>query len=212
MDGPAVKILSAEFDTTAVAAEGYPRAMVPELAFAGRSNVGKSSMINALCQRRKLVRVSNTPGRTRTLNFFDVALEVREPSGGGTAARRLPLRFCDLPGYGFARASKAERKAWDRMIGGYLSGREGLRGVVCIVDASVGPTEDDFDVIGWIAGLGRRVIVAATKIDQVPKHRRIPRTKEIASALHQPGAVVGVSATEPINLGALWERILEAIA
>jgi len=209
MRARAFKIISAEFDTTAVAPEGYPPPGPPELAFVGRSNVGKSSMINALCQRRKLVRVSNTPGRTRTLNFFDVVVEV-VGARGGLAAGRQALRLCDLPGYGFARASKGDRKDWDRMIGGYLSGRDGLRAVVCIVDANVGPTEDDLEVVEWIGGLGRKVILVATKMDKIPKHRRIPREKEIAAELGMPGAVVGVSATEDLNLGALWEQILQA--
>jgi GTP-binding protein len=94
-----IKVLSAEFVTTATKLEEYPRHPVPEVAFVGRSNVGKSSMINALANRKKLVRVSHTPGRTKTLNFFDVTLEHR--------AKKLVLRLCDLPGYGFAKVSKA---------------------------------------------------------------------------------------------------------
>ena len=100
-----MKILSAEFLTTAVAPDGWPTDPTPEIAFVGRSNVGKSSMLNALTGRKKgLARVSGTPGRTRTLNFFDLAVE----RGGA----REPVRFCDLPGYGFARVSKSERAAW----------------------------------------------------------------------------------------------------
>jgi GTP-binding protein len=204
MDGHPVTIFSAEFLTTAVEPAGWPEPKGPEVAFAGRSNVGKSSMINALARRKKLVRVSNTPGRTRTLNFFEVALE-------DEAGARRVLTLCDLPGYGFAKASKAERALWRTMIENYVHGREGLCAVVCIVDANVGPTEDDLRVIPWVLAAGRRVLVAATKMDRVPKHRRAPRAHEIERALTlAEGDVIGVSATQNLNLDLLWRRILEA--
>ena len=115
-----IRVLDARFLTTAVEEGGWPPADTPEIAFVGRSNVGKSSMINTLTGRRKLVRVSNTPGRTRTLNFFDVVLERGE-------ARRT-VRLADLPGYGYAKVSKTERLGWDQMITGYLQRRTALRG------------------------------------------------------------------------------------
>ena len=107
-----IRVLDARFLTTAVEEAGWPAADAPEIAFVGRSNVGKSSMINALTGRRKLVRVSNTPGRTRTLNFFDVLLERGE--------LRRAVRLADLPGYGFAKVSRDERASWERMITTYL--------------------------------------------------------------------------------------------
>lgn len=202
MDGHLFPVHSAEFLTTAVEAPGYPKPVGPEVAFAGRSNVGKSSMINALCQRKKLVRVSNTPGRTRTLNFFDVVVL-------DEARVKRQVRFCDLPGYGFAKASKADRNLWRRMIEAYIQSREGLAAVVSIVDASVGVTEDDVSVVPWLQAAGRRVVVAATKLDRLAKHQRVPRLKEIERALQMPqGDVIGVSATEPLNLDLLWRRLL----
>ena len=102
------RVLSADFVTTATEPKGYPTSPAPEVAFVGRSNVGKSSMINKLAMRKKLVRVSHTPGRTRTLNFFDVTLAHK----GGTRI----VRLCDLPGYGFAKASKTDRADWQQMI------------------------------------------------------------------------------------------------
>jgi GTP-binding protein len=198
-----MKIIDAKFLTSAVDPSGWPPDGPPEVAFAGRSNVGKSSMINGLCQRRRLVRVSGTPGRTRTLNFFEVLVEDETEA-------RYALRLCDLPGYGFAKASKAERQKWREMIGRYLEARPSLRAVVCIVDANVGPTEDDQTVVPLLFATGRAAIVAATKIDKLPKHRRIPRASEIERALGQPrGSVIGVSPTAGIHLDELWEKILK---
>jgi len=195
-------VVAADFKITAVEPKGWPKPDRPEVAFAGRSNVGKSSMINALCKRKKLVRVSNTPGRTRTLNFFDVTIE--DASG-----KRHEVRLCDLPGYGFAKASKADRAEWSRMIEGYIKGRQGLRAVVCIVDAEVGPTRDDVDVIPWVLQAGRPVIVAATKIDRLPKHKRLPSLRSVEAQLGLgKGESLGVSSTEGVNLDALWARIL----
>ncbi|HEY3451931.1 MAG TPA: ribosome biogenesis GTP-binding protein YihA/YsxC [Myxococcales bacterium] len=202
MSGNLFNAISAEFKTTAVEMKGWPKPDRPEIAFAGRSNVGKSSMINALCKRKKLVRVSNTPGRTRTLNFFDVTVE--DKSG-----KRHEVRFCDLPGYGFAKASKADRADWGKMIESYVKGREGLRAMVCIVDAEVGPTPDDVDVIPWLIKAGRPVIVVATKVDRLPKHKRIPRLQEIEKKLEMgKGEAIGFSSTEGLNLDVLWARIL----
>ncbi|HYO72232.1 MAG TPA: ribosome biogenesis GTP-binding protein YihA/YsxC, partial [Archangium sp.] len=127
-----IKILDARFITTAVEPKGYPTSPAPEVAFVGRSNVGKSSMINALAGRRKLVRVSNTPGRTRALNVFDVDVE--------RGTKRHTVRFADLPGYGFAKVSKTERAEWQKMITSYLEKRRDLKIVVSIIDAEVGPT------------------------------------------------------------------------
>ncbi len=197
-----MKILSAEFATTATQPSGWPPATVPEFAFAGRSNVGKSSMINTLVSRRNLVRVSNTPGRTRTLNFFDVVVE----DAGG---HRRSVRFCDLPGYGFARVSQAEREQWKRMIERYLADRATLLGVVCIVDAEVGPTPQDQELVRWLGAVQRAAIVVATKIDRVGKAKRKPRLAEVARSLGLPEAtVLGFSAKERIGVDAVWEQLL----
>jgi len=197
-----IRPVDARFVTTAVAPEGYPAPGPPEFAFVGRSNVGKSSMINALAGRRRLVRVSNTPGRTRALNFFDVELDRK--------GERRTVRLADLPGYGFARVQKAERATWDRMITAYLAGRRELRGVVSIVDAEVGPTPDDVRTLGYLTTLGRPVLVVATKLDRLAKARRRPRLGAIAAELQlPPDRVVGFSATEKTGVTevcqALWE-------
>lgn len=199
-----IKVVDATFVTTATEPGQYPREPVPEVAFVGRSNVGKSSMINALAHRKKLVRVSNTPGRTRTLNFFDVSLERR--------ATRKKLRLCDLPGYGFAKVSKAEREQWQQMITTYLRERHTLKVVVSIVDAEVGPTADDVQMIDLLQDMPPRILVVATKIDRLGKAARRPRLDAIARQLEVPaGALIGFSATDGIGVDEVWGILLASV-
>ena len=198
-----IRVLDARFLTTAVEESGWPPADLPEIAFVGRSNVGKSSMINALTGRRKLVRVSNTPGRTRTLNFFDVVLE--------RGAARRTVRLADLPGYGFAKVSKTERSSWEAMITGYLERRTALRGVVAIVDAEVGATEDDVRTLAYLVSSGRPVLVAATKLDRLGKSHRKPRLSATAATLSVPrDTVLGFSATEKLGVPEVWDALWTA--
>ncbi len=129
-------ITSAEFVTSAVRPQQYPPADLPEFAFAGRSNVGKSSLINTLVSRKKLVLTSSSPGKTRLINFFRV---------------NDALMFVDLPGYGYARVSEDERRKWRPMIEKYLSGRENLKAVVVILDIRRTPNEEDAQLLHWLA-------------------------------------------------------------
>lgn len=196
------KVPSAEFVITAVAPEGYPRPDRPEYAFVGRSNVGKSSLINAMCKRNKLVRVSNTPGRTRALNFFDVSAAV--------GSKLHKVRLCDLPGYGYAKVSKAERADWTRLIEGYVTSREGLRGVVHLVDAEVGPTELDVETLAWLQSIGRPVVSVATKLDRLPKAKRIPALRAHERLLGLPTrALLGASSEEGLGLHEVWFKLFE---
>jgi GTP-binding protein len=198
-----IRVLDSRFLTTAVEEKGWPPADLPEIAFVGRSNVGKSSMINALTGRRKLVRVSNTPGRTRTLNFFDAVLE--------KDGQRRTVRLADLPGYGFARVSRAERAGWEMMITSYLERRTSLRGVVAIVDAEVGATEEDVRTLAYLVGAGRRVLVAATKLDRIGKSHRKPQLTAIAERLSVPrDTVLGFSATEKLGVSEVWDSLWTA--
>ncbi len=198
----AVQVVSAEFLRSATRPEEGPRGPAPELAFVGRSNVGKSSMLNALAGRKGLARVSNTPGRTRALQFFEVRFR---PS---RAARPRPVRFCDLPGYGYAKVSKAERDRWAAMIQDYLRDRDVLRAVVLIVDARHPPAESDVDAHGLLASLGREVVVAATKMDKLPRTRTGAALRAVEAALALPhGAAVPFSAVEGTGTDALWTRI-----
>ncbi|MFL5321697.1 MAG: ribosome biogenesis GTP-binding protein YihA/YsxC [Myxococcaceae bacterium] len=199
-----IRVKDARFITTAVAPQNYPDGINPEIAFAGRSNVGKSSMINALAGRNKLVRVSNTPGRTRTLNFFDVDVERGEVT--------RTIRLCDLPGYGFAKASKTDRQQWQTMITTYLEKRFPLRLVVSIIDAVVGPTEDDEQLLGYLTSHGKKVLVAATKIDKLPKAKRKPRLLQLAKELEVPPEVVlPFSSVEKIGVDELWDTVLTLV-
>jgi GTP-binding protein len=197
-----VQIVSTEFLRTATRPAEWPRGDLPEVAFVGRSNVGKSSMLNALTRSRGLARVSATPGRTRALQFFEVRYR---PS---PAARPRPLRLCDLPGYGYAKVSKAERAAWAAMIEDYLRQREPLRAVVLIVDARHPPMESDHDALAFLAQAGRPVVVAATKMDKLARNARGGALQRAARELGVPReAAVPFSAVEGTGADALWERL-----
>ena len=197
-----IRTVDAQFVVTATRPEQYPKERINEIAFVGRSNVGKSSMINAVANRKKLVRVSNTPGRTRTLNFFDVTIE-RGPA-------RSVIRLCDLPGYGFAKVGRVERESWQSMIDDYLTHRQLLRAVVTIIDGEIGPTADDISMIDFLQETRARILVVATKLDRVPKAKRKPQLISIATKLELPlEAVVGFSATERMGIEDVLERLVQ---
>ena len=156
---------------TAVTAAGMPPPMFAELAFAGRSNVGKSSLINNLAQRKKLARTSSTPGCTRGLNLFRLTMR------GGAK-----LDFVDLPGYGFAKRSKSERLSWGPMIEGFLTERVGLRGVVLLVDVRRGLEDEEHELLEFLAHVGQKALVVATKTDRLPSSKRKPAALALAKA------------------------------
>lgn len=196
------KVISAEFVKTATKRDEWPMEPWPEIAFVGRSNVGKSSLLNALVRRTGLARVSATPGRTQALQFFKV---LRQDS---PKARPRHLALCDLPGYGFAKVPKAERDRWAAMIEDYLRGRERLVAVVLIVDARHEPPESDREALAFLQAHGRRVLIAATKMDKLPKGRRFAAARDAALALAiAPDDVVPCSAVEGTGTDALWARL-----
>lgn len=156
--------IDAKFLQTAVKPEQYPDTLIPEIAFVGRSNVGKSSLINCLTNRTKLARTSSTPGKTATINFYDIAGQ---------------YRLVDLPGYGYAQVSKSELERWSKMIETYLSNRYNLVQVIQLVDARHKPTQDDITMINWIRSFNFTPVVVATKLDKLKKSQIEPNLTRI---------------------------------
>lgn len=161
-----MKVTSAEIVISAVKPEQYPEGGLPEFALAGRSNVGKSSFINKMLNRKSLARTSSKPGKTQTLNFYLI---------------NENFYFVDVPGYGYAKVSKSERAAWGKMIETYLTSREQLKAVVLIVDLRHPPTVDDVMMYDFLKHYGIPCIIINTKADKVPKskwQKHVKITKE----------------------------------
>lgn len=146
-----MKIKSATFETSAASLAGAPRLALPEFAFIGRSNVGKSSLLNLLAEKRDLARVSDLPGKTRLLNFYAI---------------NLNWRLVDLPGYGYAHVAKSERAEFNQAVADYITGRENLRGVFVLVDSRLEPQAIDLDFLEWLTGTGVPFAIIFTKIDK----------------------------------------------
>lgn len=190
--------LPLEFVQSATDVAQLPPA-VHEVAIVGRSNVGKSSLINAVANRKKLALVSNTPGRTRLLNLFE--LRGAYASTGGT--------LMDLPGYGYAAASKGERVKWQKMIETYLLTREHLDMIVVLVDGEVGPTKLDLTMLEWAEGNDLPHAIVATKHDKVKAQQRDKRRAELAAKCGRAsGDVLWVSAAKGTGIDALRGRLL----
>ncbi len=163
----------ATFSTSVSSPGQLPPQGRPELAFAGRSNVGKSSAINALANRKRLAHVSRTPGRTQTINFFDL---------GGRGW------LVDLPGYGYAKAPRALRAGWEALVSGYFSGRRCLAGVVVLMDARRPPTATDLQLLGWLEALEAPRLVLLSKSDKLARAARAAALARARRALQAAGA------------------------
>ncbi|OAS84905.1 MULTISPECIES: ribosome biogenesis GTP-binding protein YihA/YsxC [Metabacillus] len=164
-----MKVTSSEIVISAVKPDQYPAVDLPEIALAGRSNVGKSSFINKMLARKSLARTSSKPGKTQTLNFY-IINEI--------------LHFVDVPGYGYAKVSKKEREAWGKMIETYITTREQLRAVVLLIDVRHPPSKDDVLMYGFLKHYEIPTIIVATKADKIPKSKWQKHVKIIKDSLN----------------------------
>jgi GTP-binding protein len=163
-----MKINDPKFVLSAYDYEDYPVHNKPEFAFAGRSNVGKSSLINMLINRKKLARTSSTPGRTQSINFYQI---------------NKRFYFVDLPGYGFAKVPKKVKEEWGELINDYLYNRPNLTGIIMIIDSRHKPTQDDKDMLEWIRATGLARMIVATKVDKLNNNKLKKQEKVIKDEL-----------------------------
>ena len=191
-----MNIHNAALTISAVSPAQYPKTDFPEIAFAGRSNVGKSSLINKLLNRKSLARTSSKPGKTATINFYNI-----DDS----------LHFVDLPGYGYAQVSKEEKKKWAAMIETYLNSREQLRCTAILVDARHEPTKDDITMLGWIRERQGFALVFATKCDKIAKTKLNEHLDQIYYTLNleEDDIMIPVSGETGLGIEDAWEAIRE---
>ncbi|MFU1798313.1 ribosome biogenesis GTP-binding protein YihA/YsxC [Paenibacillus azoreducens] len=189
-----MKVTQAEFVISAVGPDQYPVDALPEIALAGRSNVGKSSLINRMINRKNLARTSSTPGKTQHLNYYRINEE---------------LYFVDLPGYGYAKVSKSQRQVWGKMIEKYLMEREELKLVLLVVDLRHPPTKDDELMYDWLKHYDIPICVVATKADKIPKSRWQKHAKQMKEGLLMRKTDTFVMFSSETGLGKddLWAQI-----
>lgn len=194
-----MKVLSAEFVKSVICLDALPKDGRPEIAFVGRSNVGKSTLLNRLLGRKGLAKTSGTPGKTQTLNFFDVNRSVY---------------FVDLPGYGFAKAPKSLQEHWMKVMTGYLLDRKALKLVVVLLDSRHAPSAKDHDMLTLLDDVRVPVLIVATKIDKLKRGQRQQSLNTIRETLGLDNDVVIVPFSGETGEGApvLWRMIDEAIA
>jgi GTP-binding protein len=192
-----MKIIKSDLHAIAALPSQYPKDDLPEIAFAGRSNVGKSSFINAMINRVNLARTSSKPGKTRTINFYII---------------NESFRFVDLPGYGYAQVSMSEREKWAKFIETYLTTRKNLKEVILVVDMRHEPTNLDKMMYEWIKSFGFRGLVIATKADKISKANWQKHTKIIRQKLEikDMDLVIPFSSEKKINVDKVW-KVLEPV-
>jgi GTP-binding protein len=191
-----VKILGAELLAVASRPEEFPRSALPEVAFLGRSNVGKSSLLNALVHRKQLARTSTTPGKTRLVHWYRV-----ERSGGA-------LCLVDLPGYGYAKVGRDERRRWKRLVESYLERGGSLRAAVLLQDLRRDASEDETLLLAWLAEREIPALVALTKSDKLALGARTARARVLAKQLEvPPERAIATSAERGLGIAELWRAI-----
>ncbi len=188
--------MQAELYATAVKPDQYPQDALPEIALAGRSNVGKSTLINRLINRKNLARTSSRPGKTQTINFYCI---------------NRSLYLADMPGYGFARVSKSLRASWGQMIERYLLQRESLKGVIQVIDLRHPPTSDDKQMFQWLQYHQLPTVVVATKADKISRGRWQAHLKRIRHDLGNLERLVLFSGQTGQGKEELWKEIMQLI-
>ena len=188
--------VSATFVTSAATPDGFPPPTLPELAVVGRSNVGKSTLINALVGNAGLARTSRTPGRTRLLNWFEIDKK---------------FHLVDLPGYGYAEVNKDLRDSWRPLIETYLGKRTVLAGVLLLIDVRRGVQEEELDFIPWLAERALPVVVALTKADKLPKHKRTLEVMKAKKELGLKRDPIAVSAQSGDGVAQVWQGLAKII-
>jgi GTP-binding protein len=192
-----MKIQSAEFITSVYPQGSYPAGRYPEVAFAGRSNVGKSSLINTLVNRKGLAKTSASPGKTQSINFYLVNQSVC---------------LVDLPGYGYAKVPHQVQRLWSPLIEEYCRNRKNLHGVVVIIDARIGPTPLDHSLIHWLSDLSMPAIITLTKVDKLSKNKMAQALRQTAEALTiPPEEIVVFSADTGEGKKQLWQKIVRIL-
>lgn len=189
-----MKINKVELERIAVNKTQYPKPHLPEIAFAGRSNVGKSSFINSMVNRKNLARTSGKPGKTRTINFYNINDQ---------------FRFVDLPGYGYAQVSKSEKEKWGYIIDEYLNYRENLVDVILLLDIRHEPTELDLMMYNWIKSFGFTGLVIATKADKITRGKYQSHINMLKNKLgiKDENLILPYSSTKMINKELVWDRL-----
>ncbi len=188
--------VQASWAATAAEAHQFPDWRLPEIAFVGRSNVGKSSLLNRLAGSRSLARTSRTPGKTRLIHFYRLARASKE------------CAFVDLPGYGYAKVSQAERRRWKTLIETYLVERVRLRGVVLLQDVRRDFSQDESDLLAWLAEHSLRCQIVVTKIDKLPPMQRARRLRALEMQIGAPEvALIATSVARGIGIEELWRAL-----
>ena len=201
-------IIRSKYIASAVRADQYPTIRMIEAAFIGRSNVGKSSLINSLCRRNGLARVSATPGKTQTINFYE--LEAKRTDEG--LDERAKFYLVDLPGYGFARTNHNNKEQWSGFISKYLSGSENL-GLVCqLIDIRHKPMDSDMECYQWLRDCGLRVQVVLTKSDKLSKNAAMSQKALFKKEMGlSEDDIITYTSSQHTNRGELINRIMAAL-